>query len=100
VTIYFFVRVGRGRGLSSTQRLAKYRGRVLLEVRNSFFFQITVNSLLRERSSRPAFRKHRFKEDIEMESPKDVAVAVAAIGRIEAGPTLLKVLCDITGMES
>ena len=56
--------------------------------------------MLRERSSRPAFRKHRFKEDIEMESPKDVAVAVAAIGRIEAGPTLLKVLCDITGMES
>jgi hypothetical protein len=35
-----------------------------------------------------------------MESPKDVAVAVAAIGRIEAVPTLLRVLCDITGMES
>ena len=33
-----------------------------------------------------------------METPKDVALAVAAIGRIEAVPTLLKVLCEITGM--
>ena len=65
-----------------------------------FVVQITVNSLLRERSSRLAFRKHRLREDIEMESPKDVALAVAAIGRIEAVPTLLRVLCDITGMES
>jgi signal transduction histidine kinase len=31
-------------------------------------------------------------------SPQEVAKAVAAIGRIDAVPTLLKVLCEITGM--
>jgi len=35
---------------------------------------------------------------IDMESPNDVAQAVAAIGRIHAVPTLLRVLCEITGM--
>jgi signal transduction histidine kinase len=33
-----------------------------------------------------------------MESQTEIAQAVAAIGRIEAVPTLLDVLCDITGM--
>jgi signal transduction histidine kinase len=33
-----------------------------------------------------------------MKSPSDVAPAVAAIGRLAAVPTLLEVLCEITGM--
>jgi len=33
-----------------------------------------------------------------MESPSDISQAVAAIGRIDAVPTLLQVLCEITGM--
>jgi signal transduction histidine kinase len=33
-----------------------------------------------------------------MKSPSDVVQAVAAIGRISAVPTLLEVLCEITGM--
>src|SRR6202171_2531371 len=32
------------------------------------------------------------------ETPQDIAKAVAAIGRIDAVPTLLGVLCEITGM--
>ena len=32
------------------------------------------------------------------ETPQDIAKAVAAIGRIDAVPTLLAVLCEITGM--
>src|ERR1700687_5218339 len=32
------------------------------------------------------------------ESPQDIAKAVAAIGRIDAVPTLLAVLCETTGM--
>jgi hypothetical protein len=31
-------------------------------------------------------------------SPQEIAQAVAVIGRIDALPTLLKVLCEITGM--
>lgn len=31
-------------------------------------------------------------------SPQDIAQAIAAIGHIDAVPTLLKVLCEITGM--
>jgi signal transduction histidine kinase len=33
-----------------------------------------------------------------MDSPDDIAQAVAAIGRIDAVPTLLAVLCEVTGM--
>jgi signal transduction histidine kinase len=33
-----------------------------------------------------------------MENPQDIAEAVAAIGRMDAVPTLLQVLCSITGM--
>ena len=33
-----------------------------------------------------------------MDSPADIADAVAAIGRIDAVPTLLAVLCEVTGM--
>src|SRR5580704_15557768 len=32
------------------------------------------------------------------ETPQDIAKAVAAIGRIDAVPTLLAVLCETTGM--
>ena len=38
------------------------------------------------------------KGNIEMDSTNEVSEAVAAIRRIDAVPTLLEVLCEITGM--